>query len=273
MASTLVLTLELEKSQTQLRLDTKLGADKPREGLQALRNQLKRVASGIERSKVSVQTGGAAPVAASGTWTLASVVDTDAVSLGGVTLTFASSPSLETDIEVDVGSAKAFASSTDIALATGIITETAHGYLTTDVVQVSTSNALPAGIAASTDYYIIKLTDDTYQLATTLANASAGVPLRPTTTGTGNQTVTVQADKTMAVRLAACVNAHSTLSTLVSASASGAIVTVTAHQKGVVGNFIAFSDADSTITSSGSGYLADGAGGATEAVQTYVLGL
>ncbi len=272
--SSIVLTLESSHSQTQNGLEIKKGAQKPKQGLQALINHLKKVRAGLIKAKIDVQTGDVAPVAASATWTLATVIATDVANVGKQAFTFsAGAPSTENDVNVTVGTAKAFASSTDISLDTGAITETTHGYLTGDVAQVSTSSVLPAGIAASTDYHIIKIDADSYALASSQANAVAGIRIYPTTKGTGNQTVTPNADKCLAFRLAQAVNAHSESSKIVFAVAALAVVTVTAHQKGVIGNQVVFTDQDSTITSTGSGYLAGGLGGAKEVAQQYVLGL
>lgn len=79
--------------------------------------------------------------------------------------------------------------------ATETFTKVAHGLNTGDgPVQVSNSGgALPAGLAALTDYWVIKLTDDTFQLATSFQNAMAGTPLGITTDGTGTQTLDVLA--------------------------------------------------------------------------------
>lgn len=67
-----------------------------------------------------------------------------------------------------------------------------------------------------------------------------------------------------AASLAACINAHSVLSTIVLASSATNVVTVTAHQKGILGNYINISSADATIVASAT-YLASGAGGASGA--------
>jgi phage tail sheath gpL-like len=75
-----------------------------------------------------------------------------------------------------------------------------------------------------------------------------------------------------AAALAAKINAHSTLSLLVSATSSGAVVTVTALQKGVVGNQIPMSQTGGTMTLSAA-TLANGAGGATSSGQSYNIGL
>lgn len=270
--SSVVLTIETEKTATQAALDVQVGADKPRMGLKALQTFLNGIAGGQHRAKIDVQVGSVAPVAASGTWTLATVIATDEADLGGVAFTFTASPTLETDVLVTIGTAKAFASSTDLTYA-GAVTETTHGYYTGDVGRLTTSSSLPGGFALSTDYFVIKIDADHYALASSFANAIAGTRILPSSLGVGNQTLTLSADKSTAARLAIAVNAHSTLSKIVVATVALAVVTVTCLVKGVVGNFIAFTDQDSTITSSGSGYLAGGLGGGNAAAQQYVLGL
>lgn len=75
-------------------------------------------------------------------------------------------------------------------------------------------------------------------------------------------------DTADAASLAAKINAHSTLSQVVSATSANAVVTVTALQRGVIGNFITMSQTGGTMTLSGSA-LAGGTGGATNAAQTY----
>lgn len=273
MASTIQITCLSELTQAEHQQRLQLDSSKPRVAAKALEELFHKAAGGIQPLSVKVQTGGAAPVAASGTWTLVSVVATDVASVAGVDFTFTSTPSLSTDVEVDVPSAKAFASSTDISLVTGIITETAHGYATGDVGRLTTSSALPTGFALSTDYFVLKVTDDSYRLCSSLANAQAGVFIKATTTGTGNQTFTPTVNTYTASKLAAAVNAHATVSQIVVATYAAGVVTVTCRVPGVVGNFIQFTDSDSTITSSGSGYLANGTGGATDAGVTYNLGI
>ena len=274
MASTINISIKSELSQTQARLEARKGADKDREGLQALRNLLSKIANRQSRATVYVGTSSAAPVAASGTWTLATVIATDVANVGKDAFTFsAGGPATDNDVNVTVGSAKAFASATDININTGVITETAHGYLTGDVGQLSTSSALPGGFVVSTDYHVIKLDADTYALASSQANAVAGTRIYPTSVGTGNQTFTPNADKCLAFRLAQAVNANADTSLIVKAVAADAVVTVTALEKGIIGNYIQFTDQDSTITSSGSGYLAGGTGGVQEEDQTYDCGL
>lgn len=74
--------------------------------------------------------------------------------------------------------------------ATDIITVVNHSLLTGLKVQTSTSSALPTGLSTSTDYFVIKLSADTFSLASSLANALAGTAINITAYGTGTQTAT-----------------------------------------------------------------------------------
>lgn len=67
-----------------------------------------------------------------------------------------------------------------------VITSTAHGLATGDIVTwVLSSGGLPAPFVVLINYYVIRLTADTFSLATTLANALAGTAINITTVGTG----------------------------------------------------------------------------------------
>lgn len=68
------------------------------------------------------------------------------------------------------------------------------------------------------------------------------------------------ADADTAAAIAAAINANTTTNKIVSASAAAAVVTVTALHGGLLGNHVAFSSTGGTITCTGSGYLASGAG-------------
>ncbi len=76
-----------------------------------------------------------------------------------------------------------------------------------------------------------------------------------------------------AASLAAAINAHATVSQIVTATSATNVVTITAKQKGLVGNFIPMTSADATITASGTGFLAGGTGGIEDAGVTYSLGI
>ena len=61
--------------------------------------------------------------------------------------------------------------------------------LTGTRVRLTTSGTLPAGLATATDYYVIKMSDTTFELATSFGNATAGTQIDITDTGTGTHTV------------------------------------------------------------------------------------
>jgi len=61
--------------------------------------------------------------------------------------------------------------------------------LTGTRVQLTTTTTLPAGLALATNYYVIRVTDSTFKLATTYANAVAGTAINITDAGTGTHTM------------------------------------------------------------------------------------
>jgi len=62
--------------------------------------------------------------------------------------------------------------------------------LTGTRVRLTTTTTLPAGLALATDYYVIRLSDTTFSLATSYANAVAGTAINITDAGTGTHTIT-----------------------------------------------------------------------------------
>ena len=76
------------------------------------------------------------------------------------------------------------------AAATDICTAVGHGFVTGDKVRVTTTAAdLPAGLAIDTTYYVIRLSADTFKLATSDANATAGQAVDIADAGTGVHTI------------------------------------------------------------------------------------
>lgn len=61
--------------------------------------------------------------------------------------------------------------------------------LTGTRVRLTTSGTLPAGLATATDYYLIRMDDSTFELASSYANAIAGTQINITDAGTGTHTV------------------------------------------------------------------------------------
>lgn len=67
--------------------------------------------------------------------------------------------------------------------------DVAREYMTGEKVRVSTDGTLPAPLAVSTDYYVIKISTTEIRLATTLAGAYSGTEITLTSNGAGNHTV------------------------------------------------------------------------------------
>lgn len=94
---------------------------------------------------------------------------------------------VEAQVTVNTPAAQAFTADHT----TSIFTATAHGMYVGLVVQVSNAGgALPTGLSGATNYYVTNVTANTFQLATTAANAAAGTNLTISSNGTGTQTVT-----------------------------------------------------------------------------------
>ncbi len=85
----------------------------------------------------------------------------------------------------------AFAFTTNHAVSNTNLLATAHGMNTGDgpVELTNVGGALPTGLTAATDYWIIKVDANTFQLATSLANALAGTPVTFSADGTGTNDV------------------------------------------------------------------------------------
>lgn len=81
----------------------------------------------------------------------------------------------------------------DVTVGTDTIAETAHGLHTGDVIQLTSTGTLPAGLALATDYYVIRVDADSFQLAADATDAERGVPVTITAAaGGGTHTVTEQ---------------------------------------------------------------------------------
>jgi hypothetical protein len=71
-----------------------------------------------------------------------------------------------------------------------ITTTNSVDWQTGDDVQLTTTGTLPSPLALSTTYYVIRIDDTTFQLATSQANAESGTQIDITDTGTGTGTET-----------------------------------------------------------------------------------
>jgi hypothetical protein len=93
------------------------------------------------------------------------------------------------DFDIDTPSAK-IVPSASINTTDDTFSLTDHGLVTGLVGQFTTSGALPTGISAATNYFIIRVDANTFKVATSLANAQAGTAVDITAAGTGSQTFT-----------------------------------------------------------------------------------
>ncbi|MBX3502789.1 MAG: tail fiber protein [Alphaproteobacteria bacterium] len=59
----------------------------------------------------------------------------------------------------------------------GVVTKTSHGFTGGERLRLSTTGALPTGLTAGNEYFVIYVDADTFRLATTEANAAAGTAI------------------------------------------------------------------------------------------------
>lgn len=77
-----------------------------------------------------------------------------------------------------------------IAIASpGVVSLTAHGFLTGDMIYLTTTGALPTGLTANTVYYVIYVDANSFRLATSNANALAGTAINTSGTQSGTHTM------------------------------------------------------------------------------------
>jgi hypothetical protein len=72
----------------------------------------------------------------------------------------------------------------------GVVSWTAHGLLTGQRIQLTTTGALPTGLTAATSYYVVVVDANSFNLATTLVNAAAGTKIATSGTQSGVHTMT-----------------------------------------------------------------------------------
>src|SRR6056300_1741282 len=62
----------------------------------------------------------------------------------------------------------------DVTVGTDTIAETAHGLVTGDVVQLTSTGTLPAGLSLATNYYVIRVDADNFKFAASAKDAEEG---------------------------------------------------------------------------------------------------
>lgn len=75
--------------------------------------------------------------------------------------------------------------------ATNLVTSAGHGLKNGDTISFSSTGAVPTGLTADTDYYVISATTDTFQLSLTAGGAAVTFTADGTGTITGNTSVIV----------------------------------------------------------------------------------
>lgn len=75
------------------------------------------------------------------------------------------------------------------AATTDICTLTAHGMQTGQMVYVTSTGTIPAGLTQNANRWVIRIDANTFYLATSLANALAGTRIDITSTGSGTHTI------------------------------------------------------------------------------------
>ena len=71
----------------------------------------------------------------------------------------------------------------------GVVTLSSHGLITGDEVELTTTGALPTGLSANTNYWVVKVDANTFNLATSLANAFAGTKIATSGSQSGTHTL------------------------------------------------------------------------------------
>ena len=145
--ASLVLTIKSEETQSLLQQLLQLSSTKDREAALALSRLFKDCANHRSRAVIDIQTGSAAPVAASATFTLDTVVATDAVTVGTITFTGTDTPTTALHFDTDAGSDTLIAESLADAI-------NAHSTLSQQVVATSaaavvTVTALQKGVCGN----------------------------------------------------------------------------------------------------------------------------
>lgn len=91
-----------------------------------------------------------------------------------------------------------------------VVTKNGHGLYLGQRLQLTTTGALPTGLATGTDYYVIYVDANTFRLATSLANAKAGTAINTSGTQSGTHSIVCNLDPAYRIQFAG-VDLSSTL--------------------------------------------------------------
>lgn len=105
-------------------------------------------------------------------------------------------------------------------------------------VTLTTTGALPTNVSTGTNYYVIKVSDTTFQFAASLANALAGTAIVLTSSGSGTQTVNPNSFVSASAKLQGSMDGTNWADLPISATGDATKTnTITG-----VGNFVFYSD-------------------------------
>lgn len=103
-------------------------------------------------------------------------------------------PNLQSRMPIGVGTGTKVATfssrSGNVITVTGLTNAANNEFQTGCFVRYSTSGSVITGLTNNTDYYVIRVSNTTFSLATSLANANAGTAITLSSDGSGTQTFT-----------------------------------------------------------------------------------
>jgi hypothetical protein len=82
----------------------------------------------------------------------------------------------------------------------GVVTKTSHGFVTGQRLQLSTTGALPTGLTAGIDYYVIRINTNTFNLATSFQNAINQTKINTSGTQSGTHSLNLIEDPVYRIR-------------------------------------------------------------------------
>lgn len=110
------------------------------------------------------------------------------------------------DVALSVRSGSSDVTVSAASSTTDALTSTAHGMATGDSGYISTAGTLPTGLAINTLYWVIVDDANSFKLATSLANATAGTAIDLTSNGSGTHTLARTGNDVLVDRIVAALN-------------------------------------------------------------------
>lgn len=83
-----------------------------------------------------------------------------------------------------------------------VVTKNGHGLVLGQKLRLTTTGALPTGLAINTDYFVIPINANTFNLATSIANARAGTKINTSGSQSGTHSIVVNEDPAYKVQFA-----------------------------------------------------------------------